>query len=270
MDLLEVLDVVVVVMSSIPQWPWKATRVVSPATDAQSHTLARLACSGGFRTTGQRVCADVPWVVLEAIDGEYTSEPIPHDCAIGGVARADVAATIQDGQQCSVRVRVAAAIVGSLIGHARFLVSSKGCGIGHVVNVGVVSCEAVLRNPNLVIMWSTDGSTFDAACQLHPDPMHDMLFVDVQFKTGATRRLYVELTPGQISGFDVGSTKATFWEPPAVYSNLEENPSYLDTFEERFQWPGLETYHDIVQKVCVVALSSDLRRVPADFVKLLI
>ena len=94
MDLLAVLDVVVVVMRSIPQWPWKATRVVTPATDAQSHTLARLACSGRFRTTGQPVCADVPWVVLEAIDGEYTSEPVHRDCEIDGVARADVAATI--------------------------------------------------------------------------------------------------------------------------------------------------------------------------------
>ena len=270
MDLLAVLDAVVVAMRSIPQWPWKATRVTTPSTDAHAHTLASLACSGTFRTSGQRVCVDVPWVVLEAIDGEYTAEPVSSACEFVGVARADVAATIQDGQQCSVRVRVAAVIVGSLMGQARFLVSSKGRGIGHVVDVGVVSCEAILRIPNVVIMWSQNvGSASDAAGQLHPGAMHEMLFVDVQFKTGASRRLYIELTPGQISGFDVASTKAAFWKPPAIYSKLKENPGYLDLdgYEERFQWPGLETYYDVVQKVCEEALGSELRQVPVDFVK---
>ena len=96
---------------------------------------------------------------------------------------------------------------------------------------------------------------------------HELLFVDVQFESGAIRRLYAELTPGQISGFAVEATKAVFWEPPAVYSEINENPDFANGYLERFCCPGWENYSIITQKVCEVALGRELRQLPVDFVR---
>ena len=135
-----------------------------------------------------------------------------------------------------------------------------------------------MRTPGLVIMWRrTVDSPFDQALQLHGnenpgtplDVNHEMLFVDVQFTPGTTRRLYVELTPGQISDFAADATKAVFWEPPSQYSKLREH-EYLDGYRETFPIPGWGSYPVVVQKVCEEVLSSELRQVPVDFVKRLV
>ena len=186
-------------------------------------------------------------VVVEAVDGSFTLEPFLDDCEFVGVNRADVAASLQDQNACSTRVRVAAAIIGSLMGQARFLVSSRADGSGHVVNVGGVCCQAALRT-NLVILFKrTVDAPFDAALQLHTPANrglsdnlnmpsgtnHEMLFVDVQFGSGAVRRLYVELTPGQVSGFATDATKAVFWDPPVAYGEIGEHPGFGDDYRER-------------------------------------
>ena len=257
---------------------WKAVRVVSPPSSGQMHALVVLK---GARTV--REWGGGPMVVVEAIDGEFTTEPFLDTCEFVGVTRADVAATILDANQCSVRARVAAAIISSLMGQSRFLVSSKGSGEGHVVKVGVGCCDSVMRT-NLVLLYRhTVDTPFDDALQLHPHvnrelgydsnctlTTHEVLFVDVQFKSGTPRRLYAELTPGQIAGFAADATKTVFWEPPASYSEISEHPGFNGDYRERFPCPGWESYPVVVKKVCEVALSHELRRLPVDFVKRLL
>ena len=77
----------------------------------------------------------------------------------------------------------------------------------------------------------------------------------------------MELTPGQISGFAVDATKAVFWEPPALYSEIIENPDLLNGYQEHFGCPGWEDYPIVTQKVCDVALSRELRQAPVEFVQ---
>ena len=194
---------------------------------------------------------DGPMVVVEAIDNEHTIEPFLDDCEFVGVTRADVAASLQDQNACSLRVRIAAAIIGSLMGQSRFIVSSRADGRGQVVNVGAVSRVAVMRADLVIMSQRVIGAPFNEALQLHepvdrascdendvPPGNHEMLFVDVRFKSGAIRRLYAELTPGQISGFAVEATKAVFREPPAVYSEINENPDFANGYLERFCCPA--------------------------------
>ena len=75
--------------------------------------------------------------------------------------------------------------------------------------------------------------------------------------------MYAELTPGQISGFAVDAVKSVFWEPLAVYSEINENPDIANGYTERF-CPGWENYSIITEKVCEVALSRGLRQVPVN------
>ena len=96
---------------------------------------------------------------------------------------------------------------------------------------------------------------------------HELLFADVQCESRAIRRLYAELTPGQISGFAVDATKAVFWEPLAVYSEINENPDFADGYRERFPCLGWENHSIVTQKVCEVALSRELRQAPVEFVR---
>ena len=227
---------------------------------------------------------DGPMAVVEAVDGDFTHEPFLDDCEFVGVTRADVAASLQDQNACSPRVRIAFAIIDSLMWQSRLFVSSRADGRGHVVSVDGVFCEAALRT-NLVILFKrTVGAPFDDALQLHTpanralsDALnmpagtnHELLFVDVQFGSGAVRRLYVELTPGQVSGFAADATKAVFRDPPVVYDEISEHPGFADGYPERPPFPGWGSYPVVVQKVCEVALSRELRRVPVDFVRRLL
>ena len=278
-DLLAVLDDVVRVMRSMPGLNWKPVRVVSPPTTAHMRTLVAL--QGACAVQGLR--GDGPIVIVEAIDAEFSNEPLPDDCEFVGATRADVAASLRDQNACSLRARVAAVIISSLMGQSRFIVSSKADGRGDVVNVGLVSCVAAMR-ANLVVMFQrTIGDPFDDALQLYapldrvscarrgvPPGNHEMLFVDVRFKSGAIRRLYVELTPGQISGFTVDALKAVFWEPLAAYSEIHENPLYANGYTDRTDFPGWENYSVITERVCEVALSPRLRHVPVNKVNQLI
>ena len=116
---------------------------------------------------------------------------------------------------------------------------------------GVGCCKSVMRT-NLVLLYRhTVDTPFDDALQLHPHvnrelgydsncmlTTHEVLFVDVQFKSGTTRRLYAELTPGQIAGFAADATKAVFWEPPASYSEISEHPGGLATTRTAFPARG--------------------------------
>ena len=274
-DMMSVLDDVVRVTRCMPLLNWKAVRVVSPPTREQMRTFVALH-GGRVVHEWQR---DGPMVVVEALDGDHTTEPLLDDCEFVGMSRDSVAASLRDQNVCAMRVRIAAAIIDSLMGQARFLVTSRASGKGHVVNVGSTSCVAVMRN-NLVILFQRDvDAPFDDALKLHPmvdravcDSLniaagnHELLFVDVQFESGI-RRLYAELTPGQISGFAVDATKAVFWEPLAVYSEINENPDFADGYRERFPCPGWENQSIVIQKVCDVALSRELRQVPVDFVR---
>ena len=276
-DVMTVLDDVVRVTRCMPRLNWKAVRVVSPPTREQMRTLVALQ---GVRVVHEWQC-DGPMVVVEAFDGDYTTESFLDDCAFVGTSRDSVAASLRDQNVCSMRVWIAAAIIGSLMGQARFLVASRASGTGHVVNVGSTSCVAVMRN-NLVILFQRDADApFDDAVKLHPavdraacDSLnmavgnHELLFIDVQFGSGAVRRLYVELTPGQVSGLAVDATKAVFWDPPVTYSELNENPDSADGYHEPLGCPGWENHSIVIQKVCDVALSRELRQVPVDFVRL--
>ena len=269
-DLLAFIDAAVRVLRCMPTLNWKAVRVMSPPTMDHMHTLVALQ---GARAV-QAWRGDGSMVVVEAVDGDFTIEPFHNDCEFAGVTRAEVAATLQDQNCCSVRVRVVVAIVKSLMGHVRFIVASRADGRGHVVNVGGACGEAAMRTNVVVLFQRTIDDPFDAALKLHPvncaATNHDLVFVDVQFGSGAIRRMYVELTPGQISGFAVDATKAVFREPPAAYGEIIEHPGFDADYRQRFDIPGWGDYAVLVQKVCDVALSRELRRVPVDFVRRLL
>lgn len=267
-DMMAVLDDIVRVTRRMPLLNWKAARVVSPPTRAHMRTLVAL---HGVRVV-QEWQGDGVMVIVEAVDDHRTTEPFLDDCEFVGMSRDSVAASLRDQNVCSMRVRIAAVIVDSLMGRARFLVTSRTNGTGHVVGVGSTSCVAVMRN-NLVIMFHDD------ALKLHPTVdraaceslnivagNHELLFIDVQFESGI-RRLYAELTPGQITGFSVDATKAVFWEPPVVYSGVRENPGFMRGFREALGGPGWDTHTIVIQKVCDVALSRELRQVPIEFVR---
>ena len=269
-DLLAVIDAAVRVMRCMPTLNWKAVRVVSPPTRDQMHTLVALQ---GARAV-QAWRGDGPMVVVEAVDGDHTIEPIHNDCEFVGVTRSEVAATLQDQNNCSMRVRVVVAIIKSLMGHARFIVASRADGRGHVVNVGGACCEAAMRTNLVILFQRTLDAPFDDALKLHPVNCavanHELVFVDVQFGSGAIRRMYVELTPGQVSGFAVDATKAVFREPPVAYGEISEHPGFAGDYKERFPVPGWGDYAVLVQKVCDVALSRELRQVSVDFVRRLL
>ena len=131
-----------------------------------------------------------------------------------------------------------------------------------------------MRASLVILFQHTLDDPFDDALQLLPvncaDANHELVFVDVQFGSGATRRMYVELTPGQIAGFAVDATKAVFREPPVAYGEISEQPGFAGRYRERFPLPGWGSYPDLVQKVCEVALSRELRHVPFDFVRRLL
>ena len=136
-----------------------------------------------LRDVGARVVKewqlDGPMVIMETVESDRTTEPFIDECEFVGMSRDSVAASLLDQNACSMRVRIAAAIVISLMGRARFIVSSKAGGKGHVVCVGSVACGAVMRN-NLVILDHL------GALKLHDSPAvernHELLYLDVQFE----------------------------------------------------------------------------------------
>ena len=247
-DLLAFIDVAVRVMRCMPILDWKAVRVVSPPAGDHMRTLVALK---GAREV-QEWLDDGPMVVVEAVDCRRNDQPIHKDCEFVGVARAEVAATLDDQNACSIRVRVVVAIIKSLMGHARFIVASRADGRGHVVNVGGAVCEAAMRTNMVILFQHTLVDPFNGVVKLHPVKCadnHELVFVDVQFGSGAIRRMYVELTPGQISGFAVDATKAVFREPPVAYGEISEHPDFAAGCAERFDAPGWEDYAVLVQRV---------------------
>ena len=262
--LLAFLDDVVKVMRRMPRSNWRVARVMSPPTGDQMRVLVGLNGARAVHEWG----SDGPMVLIEAVDDKFTSEPFPNGCDVVGVDRADVVADVRDANSCTMRVRVVGAVILSLRDRARFLVSSRANGEGYVVNAGLIHCDVALRIPNLVVMWrKSDDARYDSAMQLHPGSDHELLYVDVQFRTGPPRRLYIELTPGQVSGLSTDATKATFWEPPSVYSNLLDNPNFVGDYGQCFDTPGWESYTVVVQRVCEGVLSSELRQAPVDLVR---
>ena len=267
-DLLAVMDTVAVVMREDMLWiNWTVVQITSQPSKDQLHRLIQLR---GLDTVHDWLSCG-PMIFASLLDGDFTADPVPLECEFVGVARDGVVATIKDANQCSMRARVAYVIVRSLMCKVRFCVSSKADGKGHVVGVGLVGGDAVLRNPNLVLMWRRNANApYDDAIQLHPSAKHELLFVDVSFGSGVTRRLYIELTPGQIDGFATDATKAVFWEPPPVYSNLLEIVRDDAWFHEFRVSIGLKalgwmTYYDVMEKVCEKALKADLRHMPLDY-----
>ena len=79
--------------------------------------------------------------------------------------------------------------------------------------------------------------------------------------TGATHRLYVELTPGQVEGFPTTAAKVAFWEPPSVYimKGSWNKPKSLILADDFSAFPDGWQCHDIVRRVCDKALRHELR-----------
>ena len=262
-DLLRTMDAVVLTLDQFPRNNWRVVQMTQGASGEMLRSLVRLSGAVAAKDLRHKV-------ILDCVDNSFTSGAgcIHPDCCCDNVDQAKVQAMLLSANACTLRHRVGYAIVKSLLGRCELVINSKSKGRGRVVDVGVLVCEIKLSVEAVHMFRSSTDAEWDQVVTAHENPpMHELLFVDMEFATGR-ERLHIELTPGQVHGFDVSLSKATFWKPPDAYSKLVEitDEQIVSGYAEKFCVPEWEDYMVIMRRVCAHAFDSEsLRRAPMRF-----
>ena len=267
-DLLRTMDAVVLVMhEQFPRYNWRVMQMTQGASGEMLRSLVRLSGAVAAKELRHKVmldCVGPPGVFFTG------AECVHPDCCCDDVDREKVKAMLAGANMCSVCHGLAYAVVKSLLAEGNeIVIDSKSKGRGRVVGAGLIGCRIRVSAEAVHLFRESTDADWDHAMTVHENPpLHEFFFADVCFCSGSVERLYIELTPGQVHGFDASGLKATFWEVPAAYSDLHErtHAEIVHGYAETFPVPGWEDYMVVMRRVCAHAFDSEsLRRVPMRF-----